>query len=356
MPGISRIGPCWAALLSAILTLPALAIEPTSHLVMVGDTMLGNAASSRLESQGYDFTLRRLAPAIAGKDWLVGNLEGPITDYTLPLDSGKLYAYHVDPQAAPMLRRFGFDMMCLANNHVLDYGPPGLRDTLNLLDTAGIRHFGAGYTQAEATGGEIVELKGVKIGFLGFMQPYDLYTHRYPWFATGSRPGVARMDRKTVQAAIRALRPRVDVLIVSFHWGRNYMDRIDMQQRFARLAIDAGASLVVGHHPHVPQGVELYKGVPILYSLGNFAFGSSGRWELAAPILRHGWVADITLSGKQLSGVRLRAIATDNAATDYQARPAPKALPDLVNYVQRGLDPQALTIEGDAAVVRLNRP
>lgn len=354
MPEISRFGLCWAALLLAGPTLPAPAAEPTSHIVMVGDTMLGNAARSRLAFHGYDFTLRRLGPLVAGKDWLVGNLEGPLTDYTLPLDPSKLYAYHVDPQAAPMLRRFGFDMMCLANNHVLDYGPPGLRDTLNLLGTAGIRHFGAGYTRAEAQRGEIVELKGVKVGFLGFMQAYVAYADTYPWFATSRRPGVARMSISTVQAAIRELRPRVNVLIVSFHWGRNYRDRLAIQQRFARLAIDAGASLVVGHHPHVPQGVELYKGVPILYSLGNFAFGSSGRWNLTAPILRHGWVADIALSGKRLAGVKLQAIATDNLATDYQARPDPKALPELVNYVQRGLDPAVLEIVGDAARVKLS--
>lgn len=346
-------GPWLLGLLS--LMLAGMTPQPSVRVLLVGDILLGDAATPLMRAYGPDYPLRRLTPLVSGKDLLIGNLEGPITTAEQPMDRHKAYAYRADVRSAAVLRHFGFDALCLANNHVLDYRLAGLQQTRQALEHEGLAGFGAGDDQAQARTGVVIERQGLRIGLLGFLQPYGKYAAVYPWFATPTRAGVARMDAENLQAAIRDLRPRVDVLIVSFHWGRNYAGVLPIQRRFGRLAIDAGADLVVGHHPHVLQGVEVYRGVPIVYSLGNFAFGSPGRFRQVDPLLAHGWVAEADFRGPKLASLKLRAIATDNHLTGFQARPASGNLPALLARVQRGLSGQ-LRLHGETISVPLADP
>jgi poly-gamma-glutamate synthesis protein (capsule biosynthesis protein) len=300
---------------------PHRAQERPLRLMAVGDILLAADALPLLERHGFGFAFAHVAPLLAGHDLLVGNLEGPITQRGAPVDARKRYVHLAPAAAAPALRDAGFDLLGLANNHAFDHGAVGLADTLRALGDADLAHFGAGADEAAALAGHVVERAGIRIGFLGFMERYPTY-EPWRWFAAGDAPGVAPMDEPALRSAFARLRPAVDVLVASFHWGVDYAPLTPTQERFGRLAVDLGADLVLGHHPHVLQPVEIHRGVPIVYSLGNFTFGTRGRMHQVARPLRHGWIADATLDGSRVVQLDLVPILTDNRKVGYQPRPA----------------------------------
>jgi poly-gamma-glutamate synthesis protein (capsule biosynthesis protein) len=189
-----------------------------------------------------------------------------------PACSGAIFA------AAP------FAVMQLANNHAMDYGGEGLADTCAALDAAGIAHVGAGADYAAADAPVVIAARGVRVGFLA----YSLIVP--PGSAAGrDRPGLNTLPAQYAQwlrRDIAALRPQCDLVVVGFHWGHEGSSVPDAdQRRIGRAAIDAGADLVIGGHPHTFQGVEYYGAGLIAYSMGNFCFsGASAR--LAGGILR----------------------------------------------------------------------
>jgi poly-gamma-glutamate synthesis protein (capsule biosynthesis protein) len=314
---------------------PGRAQERPLHLVAVGDILLDDDARPLLDQHGYGFPFAHLAPLVAGHDLLVGNLEGPITEHAVPIDPTKRYIYRSAPAAALALRDLGFDLVSLANNHILDHGPVGLADTWRALDAAGIAHFGTGADEAAALAGRVVERAGIRIGFLGFMEPFA-ENARLPWFASGSAPGAAALREPELRAALGRMRPQVDVLVVSCHWGQNYAPVTPEQERLGRLAAELGADLVLGHHPHVVQGLEIHRGVPIAYSLGNFTFGTRGRMHKVERPLRHGFVADATLVDSRVVQLDLVPIQVDNRKVGYQPRPAePGALAAIRAQIAR---------------------
>lgn len=306
------------------------------HLVAVGDTMLGGAAQARLDQYGYDYPFRRIASLMPRHDLLVGNLEGPITNHDQPISGVKDCLFRMDAAAASALREFGFDLLNLANNHILDYGLTGLCDTQQALEVAGIGHFGAGLDLIESIQGKIIEVAGLRIGFLGFMQRYSAYVHDYPFYATARRPGVPMANKRILRIAIQAMRGRVDTLVVSFHWGRNHSDVRSAQVRWGRLAVDLGADLVIGHNPHNLQGVEIYRQVPILYALGDFTVGTNGSFDQLLPntLWHHGWIADIQIETGRAASLHLIPLATNNKVVHFQPGAAePSILPDLLSLL-----------------------
>lgn len=327
--------------------------HPRFHLCAVGDILLGHDSQVELDAHGYSFPFQHLRRVIDKRDLLVGNLEGPITEHTTPVSPLKSCVLKQRKPAAAALREFGFDVLCLANNHILDYGPQGLSDTLRTLDDTGIAHFGAGDTLDAAIRGRIIEREGLRIGFLGFMQSWPIYEHEFRYYARIHAPGVVEMSRPVFEAAMRRLRPQVDLLVASFHWGPDHCDVTSVQRLWGRRAVHCGADLVLGHHPHVAQGVEVIAGVPVLYSLGNFAFGLAGRFAELSPAWRHGWIADITIQDARVSQVDLIPIQADNRQVRYQPRPAPGAdLPDILKTLNRKSG-TPLEIVGDRARLRL---
>lgn len=215
-------------------------------------------------------------------DLFVVNLECPFTARGEKLP--KNFNFRARPELVAALSAGGVDLASLANNHLVDYGPEGLFDTINTLDTHGIAHFGAGRTLAEARAPAIVERKGVTLAFLGYFFLGDRNIEPAQVIATDAQPGVAGHFSDTaalkamLEADVRAARRRADHVIPFFHWGREGRGQPEpYQQELARAAIEAGASAVLGSHPHVLQGVEVYQGAPIAYSLGNFVFG--GNWD-----------------------------------------------------------------------------
>jgi poly-gamma-glutamate synthesis protein (capsule biosynthesis protein) len=172
-------------------------------------------------------------------------------------------------KAIDSIKYAGFNLLSLANNHILDWGATGIQETCSILDKAGITYAGAGNNLDDARRPAIIEINKVTVGFLA-------YSMRGPHIATHNSPGAAPIDESVIISDIADLRRSVDIIIISLHFGMIYTDYPNLrQQRLCHLIIDSGASLILGHHPHVLQGIETYKGCIIAYSLGEFIFDAT---------------------------------------------------------------------------------
>lgn len=240
----------------------------------VGDIMLGRSVGGLIAERGPAYPFDRVRPAMAAADIRFGNLELPLTERGTP--ANKNYVFRAPPSVTEGLVSGGFNLLSISNNHTLDYGTDGLLDTIAALDQAGIPHAGAGAAPEEAHAPAIVTVKGVRIALLAYTNvPNDSgsgFVAESMAVAPG-KPGIAWGRADAVRRDVAAARSRADVVIVSLHSGFEYTPNPNpIQRELARAAVDAGAALVLGGHPHVLQGVEFYRDVPIIYSLGNFIF------------------------------------------------------------------------------------
>lgn len=229
----------------------------------IGDCTLGTdvnfnpdtSLNAYYNARGADYFFQNVRPILEKDDLTIVNMEGTLT--TEEQREDKTYAFKGPPEYAAILSGSSVEAANLANNHSRDYGEKSYTDTITALEGAGIATFG--FERAD-----VMEIKGVKVGLTGI---YELAEH---------------MEKKQqVKENIAALKEAgAQLIIVNFHWGieREYVPN-DTQKALARLAIDEGADLVIGHHPHVLQGVEKYKGRYIAYSLGNFCFGGNSNPE-----------------------------------------------------------------------------
>ena len=201
-------------------------------------------------------------------DIVFGNLECALTPGGVPAVKSETLLFKADPSCADVLRESGFTVLNLANNHSMDYGGEGILSTIDALEMGGIRALGAGTDKDDANKPVFIEKGGTTFGFLGFSDfPADGY------FTFDDRPDVAFVDRQTIAGRISSAKKECDILIVSFHWGGEFShDFESLQQELAHMAADSGADIIAGHHPHVLQGMEIYNGSYIFYSLGNFVF------------------------------------------------------------------------------------
>lgn len=233
---------------------------------LMGDVMVGRLVDEAIPSVGYANPWGNLLDVLRSTDLNVVNLETTLTTAVDAAD--KVFVFRASPDRVQVLSEARINVCNLANNHILDFGGPGLVETIGVLDSVGIRHVGAGRTAEEAAAPAIVERRGVTIGVLG-------YTDNEPdWAASNGRPGtrVIRVDDPTrVQQDVRALRERVDLVIVTLHWGPNMRLRPTPEfQRLAHAVIDAGADIIHGHSAHVFQGIEWRGRGLILYGTGDF--------------------------------------------------------------------------------------
>ena len=247
-------------------------------LVAVGDIRLDGPVGLVAALGGFGAPTAKIREALRA-DILFGNLETPIT--TRGLKHFKKYNFRAPPKSLAILREAGFSIVNLANNHVWDYGERGLLDTLAALRETDLPHVGAGKDLEEAQRPVILERSGVRVGWLGFTSTFPSEA-----WARANKPGVAFADFGRFPEVVRRAKDRCDVLVVSFHGGDELAPEPNAVQRdFAHAAVDAGADLVIGHHPHVLQPIEEYKGRFILYSLGNFLFvGRAARWSALARV------------------------------------------------------------------------
>jgi poly-gamma-glutamate capsule biosynthesis protein CapA/YwtB (metallophosphatase superfamily) len=248
-------------------------------VVFAGDTGMGHYRSSWPKKHGYHRSFDNMRSDLQDADYLVGNLEMVISeDHRLP--SAKAARQPIQlPAAAPAYAEEKFHAFGLANNHLLDYFDTGLKHTIEHLDSAGIKHFGAGFDEAEARAPLILEDKGVKVGVLAYFWPRSSYV-KMGWYAKGDKPGVALMNEKNMTEDIRKLKETVDVVVVFAHWGHNYEKVTRLQIKLAHQAVKAGADLIIGHGAHMAQRVDLIDNVPVVYSIGNFIWDSRGRFSI----------------------------------------------------------------------------
>ena len=248
--------------------------EAPVTLLFGGDVYLSDHVLNAYDGAGgIDGVLdQTLQEAIGAADLFMVNQEFPFSSRGTPAPD-KQYTFRLAPERISVLAGIGPDLVTLANNHALDYGADALLDTCAALDAAGIGRVGAGANLEEAGRALILEAGGLRIGFIGASRVFPVWD----WAASGTRPGMlTAYDEEVLLDAVTRARGQCDYLVVYVHWGieRETMPE-DYQRSLAYRCIDAGADLIVGSHPHVLQGIEYYQGKPILYSLGNFVFGSS---------------------------------------------------------------------------------
>ncbi|MFQ5937514.1 MAG: CapA family protein, partial [Acidiferrobacterales bacterium] len=324
--------------------LPPAAIEaPTRelHIAAVGDIMLGGSAAPEVAKRGYDYPFRHVRSSLRSADIAFGNLEGPLTDIGTP-DRHKRYVFRSpSAQVAPALAAAGFNIVSLANNHTMDYGVEGLKQTLAALNRAGIEHVGAGMNLQEARRPAFLTAGGHTVAFLA-------YSLTFPerFWASSDRPGTAFGHKQQVDADIRAARSEADIIVVSFHWGREATTELrDYQSELGHAAIEAGASVVLGHHPHILQGIERYRDGIIFYSLGNFVFGSYSR------IAQRTVIALLRFQNARLIEVRLIPLNVNNIEVVFQPRPLSSAeATQLIEELQQLSSPLHTRIAEDHGV------
>jgi poly-gamma-glutamate synthesis protein (capsule biosynthesis protein) len=260
-------------LLCACLTIRAQAQRIT--LIGTGDITLSNGVARIMQERGEDYPFAQIAPFLRQADIAFGNLECVLAKGGERLP--KQFNFRAHPNGAQVLQRAGFDIVSLANNHSWDYGKEGLAEMIGHLERAGVKHVGAGCTLSEAHSLRVITVRGVRVGFLAYL---GMFPPLIPLRA--KEPGVAMGYLHLVRRDVAAARKKVDFLIVSLHAGiEGAPRRSPRQQSIARTAVDAGADMVIGHHPHVLQDSEIYRDKPIFYSLGNFIFPTRPSYRTA---------------------------------------------------------------------------
>jgi poly-gamma-glutamate synthesis protein (capsule biosynthesis protein) len=244
------------------------------EIVAVGDLSLARGVNVDLYTGRSESPLRYVAPLLGRAGVAFGNLESPLTKRaprapTKGPRGGEIYLQG-NPDYTFLLTEAGFDVLSLANNHIMDYGEQGLADTLYYLEQEEIKHAGAGPDLAAALAPAQVDVDGYVIKVLAFsgVEPKEYY-------AGPAKAGAAPLDEGAVVAALSRARSEASLVVLSLHWGGESMAYPSSEQkRLAHKFVDAGADIILGHHPHVLQGVEVYEGAVIAYSLGNFLFDS----------------------------------------------------------------------------------
>ena len=329
--GVARVSKASDWPLNAQLPAPAagaVAFDPgaTWTIVAAGDIMLdrGVAKVVKIQGKGSDFPFnggtatitgrtccsaldnpvpvtRRTGKAGAVRDLLtsadltVANFENPAPDAFRYHTQGTVFS--ADPKLIAGLRKAGFDVVSIGNNHIRDAGAQGILDTIKNLKKYGIKSTGAGANLAAARKPAVVDVNGVKVAILG----YDTIAKYYA--AGPSSAGSAQLTKSVVRADIKKARAAgADVVIVYPHWGTEYNPRpFAAQQALARAIIDAGADMVIGNHAHWVGAMEVYKGRPIWYALGNFVFDQ----DWSEPTME-GITLELTFRGSDLVQARMR--------------------------------------------------
>lgn len=231
--------------------------ETNINLLMVGDIMLDRHIETLVKRNGFDSLLGQLKKDkfFEGYDFLGGNLEGPATDKGAYYSPEKTIDFAFLPENVGALKNYGFNFFTLANNHFYDQGERGAKESRINLTKLGFEFAGDKEGGIHDDSSMILEKDGIKIGVLSLSNTY------------------AKTSEIEIKNTIKDLKSKSDWVVVSIHWGEEYKHQPnDKQQALARLMIDSGADLIIGHHPHVIQTSENYKGKMIFYSLGNFLF------------------------------------------------------------------------------------
>jgi len=281
-----------------IKTLPVIAptAAATTTIIFGGDVMLSRVVGQKIEKYNdFSWPFKNIASRMSVADLAVVNLESPMTIGGSHLVKTGSFSFNADPRSVAGLNSAGIDLVSLANNHSLNQGSKGISDTQKILTENQIGFIGAGLNDLTARNAWIKEINQFKFGFLAYAYPDDYSV------ATTNTPGIANMDIAKMKADIAKLKKQADIVIILMHAGTEYKNVANSQQKeFAHVAIDAGADLVVGHHPHWVQNIEKYNNKPIIYSLGNLVFDQMWSKET-----QDGALAEVTWTDKKIDSIEM---------------------------------------------------
>ncbi|WP_054948670.1 CapA family protein [Numidum massiliense] len=248
--------------------------RPVFTATMVGDMMFGRHVEEVTKRYGYESLFQFVKPMFDASDYISGNFEQAVTLAENPTaEKGyqkwdKNIHLRTDPEAVEVLKRMNFSVLNLANNHVLDYGRRGLQDTIETMNRFTMDYVGAGMNLEEAQQAVYQTINGITVASVGITDSY-----MGGQSVREKRPGVLPLKPEYYLPAIQEAKKNADFVIVNVHWGQEYDGAAHPRQRdSAKAMADAGADLIVGHHPHVLSSVEVYNDTVIFYSLGNFIF------------------------------------------------------------------------------------
>src|SRR3989338_7795401 len=281
-------------------------------LVAVGDISYSRGVERIVKKQkDINYPFLKIRDYLKNADIVFGNLETPITKGREISDFEMVF--RSNPGTEQALKEAGFSVLSLANNHTPNFGEQGLSDTVSYLDSSGIKHVGAGINEQEAAKPAYIETKGIKLAFLGYNDT-DVVPASYE--ASEARAGTAFMRLEKMSKVVRKTKQETNFVIVSMHSGTEYAAKPNNSQiNFAHSAIDAGADLVIGHHPHVVQTMEKYKGKLIFYSLGNFVFDQPQRQATKEGLVIKVYFAKNGISKVALLPVVMKVLAQPEAAS-----------------------------------------
>ena len=327
---------------------PAAAADGPIRIALLGDFLPAGSADEVISRYGYGHLFDGVRPILASVDAVVLNLETPLSTLGEGVE-GKAYTFRASPGVAEAMGKEGVRVAVIANNHIMDFGPQALADTIANLEAADIDHAGADFNVGDAYAPALFRV-------VGRMAAVQAYSNTFPenYWAKKGRPGTAFGSPKAVARGVAAARKAADgPVLVSFHWGSELMtEPKEYQADLAHLAVEKGASLVVGHHPHVPQPIEVYHGVPILYSLGNFSFGSYSKNSRVGLLA----VAEFDMDGR-CSKLEVYPLDTDNTEVLFSPRPITGYEgKDIFDPLVNGIDPETaeVTWDGEKGIIKLS--
>jgi poly-gamma-glutamate synthesis protein (capsule biosynthesis protein) len=224
-----------------------------------GDLMLDRHVGEKLQNRSLDYLLSGLASSTAdillGRDLVGVNLEGALTDGGQHYQPIMSYDFAFSPERVGELKRYGFNFFNIANNHITDQGAKGLGETRKNLSQLGFNYSGDADAKISSSSLTLIDIRGKKVALIGLSMVYNDF------------------DLAAAEKFVKDAEEKADIVIINIHWGTEYEHQFNKhQQSVGRAFIDSGADVIIGHHPHVVQGMEIYQGKPIFYSLGNFIF------------------------------------------------------------------------------------
>ncbi|MBN2027845.1 MAG: CapA family protein [Actinobacteria bacterium] len=277
---------------------------PPLSLGVGGDVTFGLAVAGVVEEQGCDYPWTGIAPLFGDYDITTVNLEGPLCrGIESHPDQTSIYLRGESSCAAPMAAA-GIDAVCLANDHIMDYGTAGLEETLSLLRAEGLGAFGAGSNSDAAEGPLVLEgSSGASVALVSFC---DVAPATYG--AEEDSPGISTSSSGRLEEMVKQAVAEAPYVVVCAHWGEVGSAEVTPRQReLAQACVSAGADLVVGCHPHVVQGMEILQGVPVIYSLGNLVYSSESEAGKA------GIFAGFRFSGGELTSLEIIPLRVEGA-------------------------------------------
>ena len=303
--------------LAYLLTLPLLADVQkrprTLKILVAGDVMFNWGLRETRQKRGDFAPVEGLIPLFLEADLRMVNLETPIANSQEEMDESKSYVFNAKPEDISLLKKINIDLVFLGNNHSMDYGKKGLEDTIENLKKENILFAGMGKNIKEAFKPNEITIRNKSLNLISVSNIGEARL-----FATDTKPGVAPLQLNRLKKIIEEKENKDKIQMLSVHWGVEYSPEPTKEQiKQAHELINFGFNVVIGHHPHIPQGVEKYKNGIILYSLGNFLFGSRNQY------LNHNIAVMLHFDNKELLFCEIIPIFGKFQDSEHLVRPLP---------------------------------